>query len=217
MPMSITILLADDHAIMRQGLTAILQAEADLKVVGEASNGREVVDLATELCPDIVVMDIGMPDLNGVEATRQLLARDPKVKVIALSAYTEKQFVLSMLEVGACAYVVKASASEELLRAIRAVTQHKKYLSPEVADAVVDSYLGRLNPGQESAFDLLSPREREVLQLVAEGKTSKMIGVDLGISENTVEIHRRNIMQKLNLHSVAELTKYAVRHGITTS
>jgi DNA-binding NarL/FixJ family response regulator len=215
--MSTTILLADDHAIMREGLRAVLEREPDLKVVGEANDGREAVALAIQLCPNVVVMDIGMPGLNGVEATRQLRTQTPEVKVIALSAYVEKQFVLAMLEAGASAYVVKASGSEEVLRAVRAVIQRRKYLSPEAAEAVVDSYVDRLYPDQAAAHSVLTQREREVLQLVAEGKSSRAIGEELSISFHTVEIHRRNLMQKLSLHTTAELTKYAIRHGLTSA
>jgi DNA-binding NarL/FixJ family response regulator len=215
--MNIKIILADDHAILRDGLRAILQGEADLKVIGEAANGRQAIKVAQKLCPDIVVMDVGMPDLNGVEATRQILAADPKVKVIALSAYSEKQFVLAMLEAGAVGYLIKAAASEELVRAIRTVWAGQAYLSPAIAGILVNSYTQRIFPADSSAFAVLSIREREVLQLLAEGKTSKQIGGQLNIAENTVEAHRRNIMQKLSLHSVAELTKYAVREGLTSA
>jgi DNA-binding NarL/FixJ family response regulator len=211
------ILLADDHAILREGLRAVLEREADLKVVGEAGDGREAVAMANQLCPDVVVMDVGMPGLNGVEATRQLRTQAPEVKVIALSAYADKQFVLAMLEAGARGYVVKASGSDEVLRAVRAVIQGRKYLCPEAAKAVVDGYVGKLQPDQKAAHTVLTKREREVLQLVAEGKSSKAIGEELKISFHTVEIHRRNLMQKLSLHTTAELTKYAVRHGFTSA
>ncbi|MGA2442127.1 MAG: response regulator transcription factor [Tepidisphaeraceae bacterium] len=215
--MNATILLADDHAILRDGLRTIIESQAGFKVIGEASTGRDAVNLTVQLCPDVVVMDIGMPDLNGVEATRQIVAADPRVKVIALSTFGDRQFVLAMLEAGAWAYVLKAAASEELLRAVRAVLANQKYLCAKVAGLVVDSYNARQFASNHSAAAILTDREREVLQLLAEGKTSGEMAVALSISAYTVDVHRRNIMQKLDLHTVAELTKYAVREGITSA
>ncbi len=214
--MSIRILLVDDHEILREGLRAILRDQKDIEVVGEAQDGKHALELADKLCPDVVVMDINMPDLNGVEATRRLTHSDSKIKVIALSTFTDKQFVLEMLEAGAVGFVVKDAASSELIEAIRAAMRNRKYLSPSVAGSVVDSYVGRTFPSGPNAFSLLGPKEREVLQLIAEGKTSRQIGARLNISDKTVEVHRRNIMLKLDLHSVAELTKYAVREGLTS-
>jgi DNA-binding NarL/FixJ family response regulator len=215
--MGTTILLADDHRIMREGLRAIIELQPQFQVVGEAANGRQAVSMAAQLCPDVVVMDIGMPDLNGVEATRRIRSADAKVKVLALSTYTDKQYVLAMLDAGACGYVLKAAASEELLRALRAVSANQKYLSSEVAGLVVDSYTNRTYADERSARSLLTDREREVLQLVSEGKTSREIGTDLEISEYTADVHRRNIMHKLDLHTIAELTKYAIREGLTSA
>ena len=213
--MSIRILLVDDHQMMRDGLRLILENTPDVDIVGEAGNGHQAVELANSLVPDIVVMDIGMTDLNGIEATRRILANDSAIKVIALSIYSDRRYVLGMLEVGASAYVLKAAAGDELVRAIQAVTEGKKYLSPEIAETVVDGYTGRIPAAGHSARKALGPREREVLQQLAEGKSSSQIAANLTISVKTVETHRRNIMRKLDLHSVAELTKYAVIQGLT--
>ncbi len=214
--MKIRIILADDHHIMRDGLRAILERHENIEVVGEAGNGRTVVDLAARLAPDVVVMDIGMPDLNGVEATRRITNSAPDVKVIALSTYSDKQFILEMLDAGASGYMIKSTASDELLRAIQAVHGNKTYLSPDVAGAVVSTYLDRQGSVQPPVGGVLGPREREVLQLLAEGRTSRQIAQCLDISVNTVDAHRRNIMHKLDMHSIAELTKYAVREGLTS-
>ena len=210
------VVLADDHAILRDGLRGIIEAEADLKVVGEASNGRQAIEMVAELCPDIVVMDIGMPDMNGVEAAGRIHAIDDKIKVIALSMFNEKQFVLAMLDAGACAYVTKSSASGELVRAIRAAQKNQKYLSADVASVVVDAYTSRAVPSPGTARSLLTGREREVLQMLAEGKSSRELAKVLHISESTADVHRRNIMKKLDLHTIAELTKFAVREGLTS-
>lgn len=215
--MAIRVLIADDHAIMREGLRAILATNPDLEVIGEAGTGRQAVEVAAARMPEIVIMDVTMPDLNGIEATRRILAAHSRTKVIALSAYAEKQFVLAMLEVGASGYVVKVDASTELLRAIEAVHRGRKYLCSQVADAVVDSYLARQGGGEVSATQAeLSSREREIVQLVAEGRSSREIAEALHLSIKTVETHRRNVMARLNLHSVADLVKYAVRHGLTS-
>lgn len=214
--MSMNILLADDHAMMREGLRAILERDPDYNVVGEASDGVAALDMANELQPDVIVMDIAMPNLNGVEATRQILRRQPNVKIIALSTYSDRRYVLAMLEAGAYGYVVKAAIGSELLRALEAITKNQKYLSPEVSDPVVDNYLNRPSTGRDAVYHNVAPRERQVLQLLAEGKTSGEIAEVMGISSHTVDVHRRNIMRKLNLHSVAELTKYAVREGLTS-
>lgn len=213
--MSIRVLLADDHSMMREGLRFILERAADVEVVGEAENGRTVLEMADRLKPDVVVMDIGMADLNGVEATRRLRAGHPKIKVIGLSMYSDKRYVLGMLEAGASGYVFKGAAGTELVRAIEAAGRGRKYLSSQITDVVVDSYVERQFPAGNTAYSALGNREREVLQLLAEGKTSKEIASRLRISPATVETHRRNIMKKLNLHSIAELTKYAIREGIT--
>ena len=214
--MSVRVALADDHQIVREGLRGLLEREPDVQVIGEAGDGRALLTLAHERSPDIVVMDVAMPGLNGVEATRLLRSEAPGVHVVALSAYADRRYVLAMLEAGAQGFVVKAGAAEELLNAIRSVSRGQSYLSPRVAGSVIDAYVGRLFPDDSSAYRILGAREREVVQLLAEGKTSKEIGAHLHLSVKTVEAHRRNIMHKLDLHSVAELTKYAVREGLTS-
>ena len=209
--MDIRVMIADDHKILADSLSLLLENEKDIKVVGIVNNGRAALELATSLKPDAIVMDIGMPGMNGIEATRRLLAVHPKIKVIALSGFSQKQYVLEMLEVGASAYLIKENAASELVRALRAVMNGQKYLCPDIAATVVD------NTGHNpmSGIPQLGPREREVLQLLAEGDTSPIIAKRLFISTSTVDVHRRNIMKKLDLHNVAELTKYAVRNGLT--
>jgi DNA-binding NarL/FixJ family response regulator len=215
--MSIRILLADDHKIVREGLSALVTAQEGMTVVGESANGRIAVDQTRELKPDVVVMDVAMPDLNGIEATRRILAENSRVKVVALSMHSDRRFLTEMLKAGATAYLLKDSAFEELASAIRAVMAGQVYLSPQIADAVVDGYLHGSGPGKPpSAFAVLTSREREVLQLVAEGLATKQIAASLHVSVKTVETHRRQIMEKLDLHSVAELTKYAIREGLAS-
>ena len=215
--MSIKVLIADDHQIMREGLRAMLEKEHDINVVGEAVDGRMTQRMAQELLPDVIIMDVAMPDLNGIEATRQIVAELPGVKIIALSMHDDRRFVLNMLKAGAAGYMLKDCAFKDLAKAIRVVMSHKTYLSHEVADIVVKDYLSSTNPVGSSAFHLLSPREREVLQLIAEGKTSALIADNLHISVKTVETHRQQIMVKLKIRSVAELTKYAIREGLTSA
>lgn len=214
--MKIRVLLVDDHRIMREGLRALLAGVPDINVVGEAPDGRTALNLVRTLSPDVVVMDVGMPELNGVEATRQILAANTRVKVIALSTYADKRYVHHMLEAGACGYVLKIAAHDELLRAVRAASLGKTYLSPEIAGPVVERSTHAHPGGEVSAYTTLSAREREVLQLVAEGKTSGETAKQMHISVKTVETHRRNIIHKLGLHGTAELTKYAVREGLTS-
>jgi DNA-binding NarL/FixJ family response regulator len=211
--MTTKILIADDHQIIRQGLKSLLDRYPDFKVVGEAADGRNAVRLAKQLTPDVIVMDIAMPDLNGIEATRQLTKAQPEIKIIALSMHADRRFANEMIRAGAQGYLVKDGAFEELAEAIRAVTSGKTYLSPRVADNYV---AGDAATTPSSAFDRLSPREREVLQLMAEGRSTKEIAMDLTLSVKTIETHRRQFMEKLNLFSVAELTKYAIREGLTT-
>jgi DNA-binding NarL/FixJ family response regulator len=201
--------------MMREGLRLILEGAPGLEVIGEAENGRLAVEMTNRLQPDVVVMDIGMRDLNGIEATRQIRARHPEIKVVGLSMYSDKRYVLGMLEAGVSGYVLKGSAGAELIRAIQAANRGGKYLSAEITDVVVDCYVDRQFPTDRSAYSALRQREREVIQLLAEGKTSKEIAARLNISPATVETHRRNIMRKLDLHSVADLTKYAIREGLT--
>src|SRR5688500_8135362 len=213
--MATRILLVDDHTLMREGLRALLAGDSDNEIVGEASNGREALEMAARLTPDIIVMDVGMPDMNGFEATRQVGSISPRARVIALSTHNDKRYVLAMMESGARGYVVKSAAADELMRAIHTVTRNQIYLSPDIAGLVVDSYLGREYPEDGIGASLLGGREREVLQLLAEGKSSPEIAGVMHISVSTVETHRRNIMRKLDIHSVAELTKFAIREGLT--
>ena len=214
--MSIRILLADDHKITRQGLRSLLEKQDDMEVVAEAEEGRTAVRLAREFSPHIVIMDVSMPDLNGVEATRQIVERTPDVRVIALSMHSDSLFVTEMLKSGASGYLLKDCAFEELTLAIRAVVDGKTYLSPSISGVVVDDYLHRLSKTAYAGPDVLTNREREVLQLMAEGKSTKRIALELHISAKTVETHRRQIMNKLDIHTVAELTKYAIRKGLTS-
>ena len=213
---SIRVLLVDDHRMMREGLRAVLEGDGRIDVVGEADDGRTALEMVRELAPDVVVMDISMPGMNGIEAVHRIRAEHPAARVIALSMYCDRSHVLGMLESGACGYVPKISACEELVRAITSTSTGKTYLSPEIAGVVVDSYVQRLLHAEGAAGDVLGSKEREVLQLLAEGKSSKEIAAVLRISAKTVDAHRRNIMKKLDLHTIAELTKYAVRAGLTS-
>jgi DNA-binding NarL/FixJ family response regulator len=206
----IRILLADDHAVVRQGFRMILAAQADMEIVGEAGNGREAVERAEELKPDIVVMDVAMPELNGIEATRRLAGSAPHTRVVALSMHKDSVYVREILRAGARGYLLKDSPAGDLVSAIRAVASGQSYLSPAVSNAVLDDYRKHVtNP-----IDLLTSREREVLQMLAEGKTNKEIAVVLNLSVYTVDAHRGRIMEKLNLHSINELVRFAVRNGL---
>jgi DNA-binding NarL/FixJ family response regulator len=213
------VLLADDHQIMRDGLRALLEAQSGMQVVGEAEDGRTACEMAARLRPDAVVMDIGMPELNGVDATRRIAAELPSVRVIALSMHADRRFVAEMLRAGASGYLVKDAAFEELVDAIRAVTQGRVYLGQGVAGVVVQDYVRRLGAAPEaevSPISKLSPREREVLQLAAEGNSTKEIASVLGLSVKTVETHRRQIMDKLGTYTLAGLIKIAIREGLTS-
>ena len=214
--MTIRILLADDHKIVRDGLTSMLQAQPDMDVVAQADNGRSAVQMTDELRPDVVVMDVGMPDLNGIEATRQVTEAAPGVHVIALSMHSDRRFVEGMLSAGAAGYILKDSAFEELATAIRTVVDGQTYLCPMVTGIVVANYVRRRPGPESSAHTALTPREREVLQLLAEGKATKQVASRLDVSVKTVETHRSRLMAKLGIHSIAELTKYAIREGLTS-
>lgn len=214
--MKTRILIVDDHDLMREGLRAIIERELDLEVVGEAASGREAVRRVAELAPDIVLMDVAMKDLNGIEATRQIRTQSPKVRVVALSSHSDPRYVTAILRAGASAYVLKADAYTQLRKAIQSVRVGRTFLCDEVSSVIVDAF--RHSETQEaSAYDLLGPREREVLQLLAEGQTSPEIAARLHVAKSTIETHRRNLMRKLDLHSIAELTKYAVREGLTSA
>ena len=209
------IVLADDHQMFRQALRAMLEKEPGVQVVAEAGDGHELLKIADTMTIDIAIMDIGMPNMNGIEATRRLLALCPDIKVIGLSAFHDRDFILDLMKAGASGYVTKTEAGEELLRAIQAVRLNRKYLCSDVADTITGALVS--NPGSKSGAVRLGSRERQVLQLVAEGLTSVQIATNLHVSPSTVEVHRRNIMRKLDLHNVADLTKYAIRSGLTTS
>jgi DNA-binding NarL/FixJ family response regulator len=214
--MSVRVLLADDHKIVREGLRSILENELKMSVVGQAEDGRAAVTLAKQLQPDIVIIDISMPDLNGIEATRQILADNPDGKIIALSMHSDKRYVMQMLEAGASGYLLKHCAVDELQQAIQAVMAQKIYVSPDVTGPVIQDYLDHLSSVRSAAEPSLTPKEREVLQLLAEGKSTKEIASILHVSVPTIETHRQHIMDKLKLYTVAELTKYAIRHGLTS-
>ena len=209
------ILLADDHALMRTGLRALLERQPNLEIVGESENGRHAVDLAKTLEPDVVVMDVGMPVLNGIEATQQIVAGHPATAVIILSMHSDESYVMRALKAGARGYLLKDSAPADLLSAIQAVSQHKSFFSPKVSRILAEDYVRVLkHKGAVDSYDLLTSREREILQLIAEGKANKEVATSLNISPYTVETHRKHILEKLNLHNPAELILYAVRKGI---
>jgi DNA-binding NarL/FixJ family response regulator len=209
------ILLVEDHAIVREGLRSLLEKQPDIEVIGEAEDGRKALELVKELLPDIVIMDITMPNLNGVEATCYITGEFPEIKVIALSIHSNRRFVTDMLKAGATGYVLKECLFDELVQAIQAVADGGSYLSPKVTGDVIDGFVKRMVTYAESQLSNLSSREREVLQLVAEGRSTKKIALALHVSTKTIEANRRQIMEKLDIHTVAELTKYAVREGLT--
>jgi DNA-binding NarL/FixJ family response regulator len=214
--MPIKILLADDHKIVRDGLRTMIAGHPDLEVVAEAENGRTAVRLVKQLSPDVVIMDISMPDLNGIEATRHIIADAPRVKIIALSMHSDGHYVKELFKAGASGYLLKECAFEELANAIHTVAGDQIYLSPRITHVVINDYLNKVPMAKNSVFSVLTAREREVLQLLAEGKTTKEIAYTLDLSTKTVEAHRQKIMEKSKLHSVAELTKYAIREGLTS-
>jgi two-component system, NarL family, response regulator NreC len=209
------ILLADDHVVMRKGLRALLERQSNLEVIGESENGRETIDLAASLIPDVVVMDVGMPVLNGIEATKTIVTRNPQISVIILSMHVDESYVMRALKAGARGYLLKDSAPADLMSAIQAVSQNKSFFSPKVSQILAEDYVRVLKQkGAVDSYDLLTTREREILQLIAEGKSNKEIAAALNISPYTVETHRSHILEKLNLHNPAELILYAVRKGI---
>jgi DNA-binding NarL/FixJ family response regulator len=212
---SIRVLLADDHTVMRNGLRLLLERQGDLTVMGEAADGRQAVDMAAAGNPDVVVMDIAMPQLNGVEATRQIVNRNPNTAIVILSMHSDESYVIRSLKAGARAYLLKDSAEADLISAIHAIIEGKSFFSPGVRRLLKEDYMRELaDMGAEDTYELLTTREREVLQLVAEGKSNKEVANLLNLSLYTVETHRTHILQKLNLHSVPELILYAVRKGI---
>jgi two-component system, NarL family, response regulator NreC len=209
------VLLADDHIVMRAGLRALLDRQSNLEVVGECENGREAVELTGSLRPDVVVMDVGMPGLNGIEATKTIVDRHSSPAVVILSMHADESYVMRALKAGARGYLLKDSAAADLIGAIQAVSQGRSFFSPKVSRILAEDYVRILKQkGDVDTYDLLTSREREILQLLAEGKANKEVATALNISPYTVETHRSHILQKLNLHTPAELVLYAVRKGI---
>lgn len=206
----IRIVLADDHGVVRQGFRRILDAQPDMEIVGEASNGKEALELAAKFTPDVVVMDVAMPELNGIEATRRMSEAAPRTRVLALSMHKDSVYVREILRAGARGYLLKDAVDDDLIAAVRAVSRGEGYLSPGVADAVLTDYRQHVT----DPIDLLTSREREVLQLIAEGRTNKEIATSLNLSVYTVDAHRGRIMEKLNLHSTGELVRFAIRKGL---
>ena len=211
----IRILLADDHNVLREGMRLLLERQPGFEVVGEASDGRETIVLVEELQPDVVIMDIAMPNLNGIEATRRITERSPRVGVVILSMHHDESYVIRSLKAGARAYILKDALKTELVAAIQAVAQGRSFFSPKVSQILQEDYFQALGrKGSDDTYDLLTDREHEILQLIAEGKTNKEVANLLHLSLHTVDTHRTHILQKLNLHSVPELILYAVRKGI---
>lgn len=214
--MKLKIFLVDDHIIIRKGLRTLIENQSDFEVVGEAGEGRTAVNLVVKLKPDIVLMDVSMPEMNGIEATRQIISILPGVKVIALSMHSDLNYVKSMLKAGAAGYLLKDCAFEELILALNLVMHDQMYLSPKISDMIAKDYLRQVVHQDSSVRSILTARECEVLQLMAEGKTTKEISESLNVSVKTVETHRQQIMSKLNIHSIAGLTKLAIREGLTS-
>jgi DNA-binding NarL/FixJ family response regulator len=214
--MTVRILIADDHKILREGLRFLLEKQSTFTVVGEAEDGLSALEGVKKLVPDIAILDIGMPGLNGIETTRKIRSEMAQTRVIALSMHVDRRFVMGVLEAGANGYLLKDSAFTELVTAVTAVAKGKMYLSPSIAETVVKSTLEKSGRGEQGSIVRLSGREREVLQMIAEGKSTKEIAFKLFVSTKTVETHRKQIMDKLNIHTVAGLTKYAIREGLTS-
>ena len=213
--MTIKILIADDHDVVRAGIRFLLQRQEDMEIVGEASDGRQVVRLAEALSPSVIVMDIAMPQLNGIDAAAQILNRDPDIKIIVLSMYADEEFLIRALTAGVKGYLLKDAVQADLLRAVRAIATGRSFFSPAIAQTLAEDYVRQLqNKGIEDSYELLTEREREVLQLLAEGKSNKEVATLLNVSPYTVETHRTHLMQKLNLHNTADIVLYAVRKKI---
>ena len=213
--MTVRLLLIDDHKMFRDGLRPLLQTEMDLEVIGEASDGLAAVEMAVKLAPDLIIMDISMPNLNGIEATRKILREVPDCQIIVLSMHSDRQFVLAALKAGAMGYLLKDSPYDDLIGAIRRVLAGEVALSEQIRNFVVRDYIKQAQHQEISAFTVLSMREREVLQLLAEGRSTKEIAAMLNVSAKTIETHRKQVMDKLEIRSIAELTKYAIREGLT--
>jgi DNA-binding NarL/FixJ family response regulator len=213
--MTTTILLVDDHRIVREGLRTLLGQQPDLEVVGESADGRDAVRQASTLRPDVIVMDIAMPELNGVEATRLILSELPDTRIVALSMYADRRFVAEILRAGALGYVLKDGAFEELVLAIRTITEGKTYLSPSIAGLVVEELVQRTSAPGSPSLGALTPRERQVLKHLADGMRPREIAQELAISVKTVEVHKQNLMNKLEIHTASELTRFAIREGLS--
>jgi len=214
--MTIRLVLADDHAIVREGLEALLKTEKDIEVVGQAGDGHQAIEAAIALAPNVMVMDVAMPELNGVEACRRIRQTAPAVQVLVLSMHSDRRFIRQMLQAGARGYLRKGCSFQELVTAIRTVAAGKTYLSPDIAGTVADDYTRRIGPARGASAVTLTPREREVLQLLAEGYTPKQIAARLNITTRTVSTHRRNMMAKVGATTLAELVKFAIREGVTS-
>jgi DNA-binding NarL/FixJ family response regulator len=213
--MGIKIMVVDEHRILREGLSTLIAKQPDMEIVGEATDGREALELLEKLMPDLILMDVTMPNLNGIEATRKIKSKNPQIEIIALSLHSDRRYVLGMIDAGASGYLLKECAFEELVRAINTVMAKKKYLSPGISDILIEEYVKKTTQEKPTIYSKLTPREREILQLIAEGKNTKEIARYLFISVKTVETHRRHIKKKLKVQSVAELTKIAIREGLT--
>jgi DNA-binding NarL/FixJ family response regulator len=214
--MKTKILLVDDHKILREGICSLVRGYDDIEVIGEAADGKTALQMVKQLLPDLVIMDISMPDMNGIDATRMIRNEHPDIKIIALSMHHDKQFVSEIFRAGASGYLIKDNAFDELDHAIRIVMSGKTYINPQIASLVVESLVSQSSTPTTQSFSLLTEREREVLKLIAEGRSTKQIAYDLRVSSKTVESHRRQVMGKLNIRSVAELTKFAIREGLTS-
>ncbi|MFH1421294.1 MAG: response regulator transcription factor [Planctomycetota bacterium] len=212
----IRIVIADDHEIIRDGLRTLFSKEADIKVIGEVSNGLSAVELVAETSPDVVIMDITMPDLNGIETARKITSLSPNTKIIALTMHSDRRFVMEMFKAGASGYILKDCAFDELSKAVHIIVKGHKYMSPKITDVVVDNCFQNKTKDESCAFSVLTSREREVLQLISEGWSTKKTAVKLHVSNKTIETHRSQIMKKLGIHNIADLTKYAIREGLTS-
>lgn len=211
------IIIVDDHGIIREGLKRLIHEHPDMEVVGEAGDGRTAIKLAEELTPDLILMDISMPDMNGIEAARLILKQNPAIKIIALSMHSEKRFVIEMLKTGALGYILKSYLFDEVLKAIEVVRKNDYYLSPQITDVIVENCISKQSLPAKQLTDSLATREREIIRFVAEGLTIKQIALRLNISPKTVDANRRQVMAKLGINNIAQLTKYAIREGLTTS
>lgn len=209
-------MVVDEHKILREGLSSLINKQPNMETIGEATDGREAIEIVNKLSPDLVLMDVTMPNLNGIEATRKIKSKKPDIEIIALSLHSDRRYVLGMIDAGASGYLLKECAFDELVRAINTVMSGKKYLSPEISDILVDEYVRKDTLDKAAIYSKLTSRERETLQQIAEGKSTKDIAKDLSISIKTVETHRQHIKKKLKATSIAELTKIAIREGLTS-